>query len=695
VISTGTERTRVELSRKSLIGKARERPDLVREVIARARREGIRATRQAVESKLTEEAPVGYSSAGRIIEVGEHVRRLNVGDAVACAGGGHANHAEIISVPSNLCARVPEGVPLEVAALSTIASIALHGIRLAAVELGDRVAVIGCGLVGQIALRLLRSAGAWTVAVDLDRHRVHDAVHGGADHGFAVGDRTLEELVAETGGTGVDSVLVTAASSNPDPLITAARIARDRGIVVLVGAVPIELPREPLYDKELSLRVSRSYGPGRYDAEYEERGLDYPIGYVRWTEQRNMEAILDLQARGLLRLEDLIDEIVPVADAARAYERLVGNGCPPLRGAIALSYSDGNAARSGAESAPETVPLRLEERPGKDLRKAALASAPQVGLIGPGGFASRTIIPALQAAGATLNVVGGGSGPSAASAARSHTFKRAADTEDEVVFDGSVDTVVVCTRHGSHAQLTARALRAGKHVFTEKPLALTLEELQEVLEAEAASPGILAVGFNRRFSPLMAQMRHFVESSAPVTMTYRVSAGALPADHWVHDPVQGGGRLLGEGCHFVDALAFLAAAPVVRVYATGYGNPLAPLQAHDNVLVTLTFATGSVGSIVYAADGSSKVAKERCEVFCDRRTAILDDFVRLDLYTSDRHEQKTLRSQDKGHRAEIDAFIRGTQTGQPPVPATEIANVSLATLAAVESLRTGKPVRLD
>jgi polar amino acid transport system substrate-binding protein len=690
VISSGTERSRVELAQKSLLGKARDRPDLVREVIARARREGVRATYGVVRRRLAEETPVGYSSAGVVIEVGEAVRGFRPGDRVSCAGGGHANHAEIVSVPANLCAKVPDIVPLELAALTTLGAIALHAVRLADVRVGDRGAVVGCGLVGQLACRLLQAAGAEVFALDVDPARVETALAGGAHHAFAVTESVERQVIAAAHGVGVDVVVVTAAARASDPLVLAAAIARDRGAVVLVGDVPIELPRAPLYDKELSFRVSRSYGPGRNDPDYEERGLDYPIGFVRWTEQRNMRAVLELLARGELRVRDLVEEIVPVDQAVEAYGRLTGAAEQRPRGALVLAYGD--AALEDGDFEPVTVGSDAAAKPAS---KRASSPPIRVALIGPGQFAARTLVPALVAAGARLELVCGGSGPSAEAAMRSLGFARVGESEETAFDDPAVDAVVVATRHGSHATLTARALAAGKHVFCEKPLALTLEELDLVLQAAAEAPGILAVGFNRRHSPTLRDLRRFVQpDSGPIVASYRVSAGAIPPEHWVHDLSQGGGRTLGEVCHFLDSLAFVAGCAIDSVYAAGYSAPDAPIQASDNLVVTLAFANGSVGTVTYAADGSPRLAKERLEVFSGERTAVLDDYRSLELLTQNHRERRRRRAQDKGHSREMEVFLEGIARGRQPVALDELANVSTATLAIVESLRTGRPVRI-
>jgi predicted dehydrogenase len=687
-ISSGTERARVALSKKSLLAKARERPDLARQVIERARTDGIRTTQQAVRRKLGEAVAIGYSSAGEVVEVGHAVSGFDVGDAVACAGVGHANHAEIVSVPINLCAKVPAGVPLETASLTAVASIALHAIRLADVRIGERVAVVGCGLVGQIAVRLLVAAGAEVVALDVDAARAERARAGGAEASFVVGEDVVGRVRTATDGRGFDAVLVTAAASSPDPLVTAADLARDRGTLVLVGDVPVELPRSLLYEKELAFRVSRSYGPGRYDRAYEERGLDYPIGYVRWTEKRNMEAVLALQADDRIDLQDLVEEIVPVEDAAGAYERLAGPAGGRPQGALLLAYG-------GAAPARDELTLAVPDSGRRPVASSASPAPVRIGLIGPGNFASSVLLPAFVRAGAGLELVGGGSGPSAEATQREFNFARVARSPADLVGDERVDAVVIATRHTAHAELTIQALEAGKHVFCEKPLALTPDELESVLAAAATARGILAVGFNRRFSPLLRELREFLaEPQGRIAAAYRVSAGRLEEDHWTHDLDEGGGRILGEACHFVDSLRFLAGADVTVVHATGYGAPERPVQARDNVAVDLTFADGSIGSVLYVADGSPALPKERLEGYTSNRSGILNDYRSLELFGPARKRRVRSRRREKGHAQEVDAFLRAVESGEPPVALDEVANVSLATLAVVESLRTGRPVRL-
>jgi predicted dehydrogenase/threonine dehydrogenase-like Zn-dependent dehydrogenase len=685
-VSSGTERSAAEDASVSLGRRALTRPDLVRQVAGQAVRQGVGPTRAAVRRRLDRGSAIGYSSAGRIIAVGTAVRGLAPGDVVACAGVGHANHAEVVAVPRNLCARVPDGVPLPAAALTTIAAVAMHGIRLADVRIGDRCAVIGCGLVGQITCRLLRAAGAEVFALDIDAGR---AAAAGADHAFGAGQEAAPRVLA-VADPGVDRVLVTAASASNGPLLLAGAIARDRANVVVVGDVPVDIPRSLMFGKELSVRVSRSYGPGRYDADFERHGIDYPIGYVRWTQQRNMECILELQARGLVDLAELVDSVVDVDDAPTAYERLSGPADARPRRAVVIAYpGDGPpaAASNGSREPSTRTTTRAAATPvaGEQVR---------VGLLGPGSFATSVIIPALAGAGARLEIVGGGSGPSAAQAAREFGFARVAAGEQALLDDPDVDAVFVCTRHGTHAALATRALRASKHIFCEKPLALREDELEQLLEVARRTPRILAVGFNRRFSPLAVRLRRFLGSGAgPISVTYRVSAGALPPSHWVHDLRDGGGRILGEVCHFVDTLAFLAGSPIVEVHAEGFSRIGAPSAAQDNVAVVLRHADGSVGTIVYVAGSAPGVGKERIEAFGSSGAGILDDYRLLELHT-ETTERVGGRRQQKGHDEEIAAFLDGLRSGTAPVPLDEIANVARATFGIVESLCTGAPTTI-
>ena len=635
LLSAGTERTKVETARKSLVGKARARPDQVRQVVEKARRDGLSETIQAVRSRLDEPAALGYSAAGVVVAVGERVSDLQPGDRVACGGGDHAVHAEIDRVPANLCVSVPEGLDFAQAAFATVGSIALHGVRQADVRLGERVAVIGLGLVGQLAAQILRAAGCTVVGIDLSPELVELARRLGAHEAFVRGE------VRERGDC--DSVVITAATGSSDPVELAAALCRDRGRVVVVGDVGMDVPRAAYYDKELELRVSRSYGPGRYDREYEERGLDYPIGYVRWTERRNMSAFLDLVASKQVDVESLITELVPVEQAAEAYERLVGAERSPL--GIVLEYAP------GPELAPPPQLPPVSSRP----------SPAVAGVIGAGGFATRILIPGLQRAGFQLRSVASSSGLSARAVA--DRTGAAAVQPAEVLADPEIGLVAIATRHDSHAELAAKALRAGKAVFVEKPPALTIEQLEDVRAARTESGGLLAIGFNRRFAPLAAELREHLRTE-PFELVYRVNPGPLPEDHWLDDPEEGGGRLLGEGCHFVDFICWFAGSLPERVSASMLPEPGRPLAAARGFTVLLDFGPRGRATIVYVADGAASLGKEYVEAHAGGRSATLHDFRSLELHGAGRTRRRS--GGDKGHDAQFTALRRSVAEGGAP-----------------------------
>jgi predicted dehydrogenase/threonine dehydrogenase-like Zn-dependent dehydrogenase len=675
LISAGTERSKLELGSKSLLGKARARPDLVRKVVDKARVEGVRSALSTARERLDMLTPLGYSSAGVVLVVGPGVDGLAPGDRVACAGGGWANHAEVITVPRNLLAQVPEGVALSDAAYATVGAIALHGVRQADSRLGEHVGVIGLGLVGQLAVRLLTAAGAVPVGIDLDSVAVELARRSGA-LAFRRDDARLEQsLLTATRGLGLDAVVICAATASPDPVALAARLARDRGRLVIVGDVPVEAERALLYEKELDLRLSRSYGPGRYDRDYEEHGRDLPIGYVRWTEQRNLQAFVDLLASGRLDLTGLTTHSYPIEQAEEAYDAL-SRGADERSFGVLLEYE--------YEAPLEATPFR------RAMRRSS--GSVRIGLIGAGAFARGTLLPALREEKVELAAVATEGGLSAADVADRFSFERTAASADEILSDDSVDAVVIATRHASHAALVAQALRAGKAVFVEKPLALGTEELNEIEEALPLG-GPLMVGYNRRFAPLTERLLQELGGIGQLALLIRVNAGPLAADHWLHDPELGGGRLLGEGCHFVDLLAHVAQARITSVHAVA--SPIAdrPLECSDNFVASLSFADGSVGTLTYSGGGDSRLPKERLEAFGGGVAAVLDDFRRLELFRGGKRTLVKSR-QDKGHRAEIAAFVAAVR-GSAEAPAPEgYLTSTRATLALAESLRTGLPVQL-
>ncbi len=686
LISAGTERATVLTARQGLIGRAISRPDLVRQVVEHLKRQGLKAAIQKVRTRLNTPKPMGYSSAGVVMGVGEGVTEFQPGDRVACGGTGYANHAEIVFVPKNLAARVPAGVSDEAAAFATVGAIALHGCRQAGLAIGESVAVIGLGLVGQLTVQLLKAMGCRVVGLDLDDAMVKLAIESGADLGLVVPDRghRLEAEVGRfTAGRGVDAVIIAASSDRNDPIETATVIARDRGRLVIVGAVRMDLPRKPCYEKELEIRFARSYGPGRYDPAYEERGEDYPYGYVRWTEQRNMEEFLCLVADGKVYPSRLITDRFPLTEAARAYDRLVEPG-PPRPVGVLLTYPSTQA--SVVESPLATVVCISAPAP-------AHRAADEVGLgvIGAGHFAQDVLLPIIvRQPHVRLVGVCTRTGLTATRVAQQFRFEYATADPDEIFRDERVHAVCIVTRHDQHASLAARGLRAGKAVFVEKPLALTPDELRETMRVLEETSGRLAVGFNRRFSSHTDRVRAFFGSShGPMAMTYRVNAGPLPPSHWLLDAREGGGRVIGEVCHFVDFLQCVAAAVPTEVYATAAG------RQDETVQITIRFADGSVGTVSYVASGDAAFPKERIELFADGGVAVIDDFKACTLSRGGRTRRFSALAQDKGHRRELEAFLGAVRRGDPmPIPSRELAVTTDCTFKAVESLRTGAPIAL-
>jgi predicted dehydrogenase/threonine dehydrogenase-like Zn-dependent dehydrogenase len=705
LVSAGTERASAEFASKGLLAKAKARPDLVRDVMAKMRRDGLASTLQTVRSRLDQPQSVGYSSAGVVVGVGDGIVDISVGDRVACAGAGYAVHAEFACVPRMLVAKIPEQIPeageassqvshevsYEEAAFGTVGAICLHGIRTAEVTLGDTVAVIGLGLLGQITVQLLKAAGCRVFGMDLLPHRAALAIRSGAE-ATRTGVREFRDLCFQkTGGAGVDSVLIAAETPNSEPVNLAAELVRDRAIVVAVGTVGMELQRKLYYEKELDFRISRSYGPGRYDAAYEQRGRDYPIGHVRWTETRNLAAFLQFIADGKLNLPALITHRFPMEQAARAYDLITGNMRELFLGVL-ITYA-------GAESGP-TANL-LEKIPVAAV--APSTGSIGIGVLGAGSFAQNTLLPALKAIpGISFIGVCNATGPRSRNAAEKFGFSYCSNSEIELLQDPKIKAVLISTRHHLHARQALAALRAGKAVFCEKPLCLNEDELADLVRVSSRAAGaegsapFLMVGFNRRFAPMAVAMKRFLsEIHEPLAMHYRVNAGYIAADHWVNDPEQGGGRILGEVCHFVDFLCFLAGACPIEVQAQTVGNP--GQYSMDNVVASLKFANGTLGMISYLANGDKSTSKERVEVFGGSSVAILEDFRQLELVRNGRKQITRARwRQDKGHKAEMQAFVDALRGKKPPpVPFEQVVGSTLATLRLQNSCQTGQPLTVE
>jgi predicted dehydrogenase/threonine dehydrogenase-like Zn-dependent dehydrogenase len=686
LVSAGTERASSEFAQKNLLQKARMRPDLVRDVLSKISRDGLVATVAAVRSRLDQPSSLGYSSAGTVIAVGEGVTDIQSGDRVACAGVGYATHAEFACVPHLLVARIPsEAVTFDEAAFTTVGSVAIHGVRIADVRLGDVVAVIGLGLLGQLTVQVLKAAGCCVLGMDISPERSELASRLGADAVCSSRSAFHDLCLRHSSGRGADAVLIAAQTSSNDPVNLAAEVARDRAVITAVGAVGMDIPRRAFYGKELDFRISRSSGPGRYDSLYEQKGIDYPVGYVRWTETRNMEAFLKLLADRKLQLTPLVTHRFPIECAQSAYDLIMGETGERFLG-ILFTYPQ-NAQEN------YRVELRAVAQPAAGRKKVS------IGVLGAGSFATSTLLPAATRIGGVDPVnICSANGAHARHAAYKFGFRVYATDEREVFDCPEINTVVIATRHHLHAAQVIAAIRSGKHVFCEKPLCLNAEELSEISATRESHPNsrLLMVGFNRRFAPLAIRMRNFVkEAREPLALNYRVNAGRLPTDHWLNDPEQGGGRIVGEVCHFVDFLCFLTGASPVEVQTTGLPN--SGSYSNDNVVCLLRFADGSQGTVTYLANGDKAYSKERIEVFGGGSVAVLEDFRRLELVRQGK--KRTFRSRwggDKGHRGEWDAFVKAVQTGgEEPIPFPEVNRTMLTTFALEESRCLGRSVAVE
>ena len=677
LVSAGTERMVVEFAEKSLVGKARSRPDLVKQVIDKARREGVVNTAQAAFNRLDQPMALGYSSAGTIVALGHGMEGFKIGQRVACAGGGYAVHAEYNVVPRNLLTPLPDPVDFESAAFTTLGAIALHGFRLAELQIGESVAVIGMGLLGLLTAQIATAAGCQVLGIDVDPARITLASSMGLK--AVRREEAVETSAAFTSNRGFDAILICADTSSNDPVELAGVIARDRARVVATGAVGLSFPRKIYYEKEISFINSRSYGPGRYDLNYEEQGEDYPLGYVRWTEGRNFEAVVDLMAKGQLQVKPLITHRFDIRDGTQAYEVITGKKEEPFLGVL-LTYPDGEWK---VESRTTHFPL---SRPSK-------TASVKLGVIGAGLFANSVLLPSIKKAG-DIELIGIASsgGLHAQHAGKKYGFQYATSDDDEIINDPNLNMVAILTRHNTHAELVVKALKAGKHVFVEKPLAINSEQLSAISQ-QLKTDGcpLMAVGFNRRFAPLARSLASFfLHRNAPMYVHYRVNAGPIPLNHWTQDPEIGGGRIIGEGCHFVDFITYLVGAAPVSVAA--HSLPDSGKYREDNVSMTFTFPDGSMGVVDYLANGDKSFPKERVEAFCGGQVAVLDDFVSL-LTVKDGKKKETKGAQNKGWVEEWKVFAGSIREGgEPPISYEQLIGVTKVTFAAVESLRTGNKV---
>lgn len=670
LVSAGTEKMLVEFGRASLFNKARKQPEKVQQVLQKIKTDGLLTTIDAVRSKLAEPIPLGYSCVGEVVRVGANVTEFNPGDMVLCAGP----HSEVVRVSKNLCVKVPENVNPEAAAFTVVGSIALQGMRLMQPELGESVAVIGLGLIGQIAVQLLAANGCRVIGIDIDPVKVEMAKRYGAVGCLARSEESyLESVNAFSKGRGVDGVLLTASAKNNEPLVNAAKMCRTRGRIVLVGVVPIDVPRALFYEKELSFTVSSSYGPGRYDDDYESKGFDYPLGYVRWTAQRNFEAVLDMMSASRLDTLGLVTERIPFAEAPDAYSRLLEG--QSLGVIFEYEKYDGKLERV------------IENRNHAAEQKGCVA-----GFAGVGNFAKMVLMPALARTEAKLHTVASTGGLDGAKAAESFGFDFSASEYESILENPDINTVFIATRSDSHAGLVCEALKIDKNVFVEKPLALSLDEISEIERVYENSKGILMVGFNRRFSPFSEKMRDVMSSrKEPVNIIMTINAGQLPENHWVFDPLVGGGRIIQEGCHFIDLARFLVGAPIdgVQMFTTkGHTH-----TDHDKGMINLRFKDGSAATVHYLGNGSKSFPKERIEAFYEGKVLVLDNFKSLKGFGV--NASKSAMKQDKGHTCEVELFVKAVEDGtSSPISFEQIIEVSKATCLAMQSFESGLYLKL-
>ena len=670
LVSVGTERMLIDFGKANWIEKARSQPDKVRMVLDKVKTDGLQPTIEAVRSKLDQPLPLGYCNVGTVIDDGDS--QFEQGQRVVSNG----NHAEVVRVPKNLVAAIPDGVDDESASFTVLAAIALQGIRLVKPTMGETVVVTGLGLIGLLAVQMLKANGCRVLGIDFDSSKCELAKQFGAEVvDLSKGEDALQAAESFSRGQGVDAVLVTASSKSNDIMHQAATMCRKRGRIVLVGVVGLELSRADFYEKELTFQVSCSYGPGRYDDDYEQKGNDYPLPFVRWTEQRNFEAVLDLMASGALNVKPLVSHQFSIDDAIEAYKKLEDKSSL----GIVLDYGD----KDSQELRKQAIELPLVSSTNKP-------SKGNVAFVGAGNYASRVLIPAFKEAEASLTAIVTSGGVSAVHHGKKNGFQKAS-TDIEHAFSDDIDTVVVATQHNLHAQQTIQAIKAGKHVFVEKPLALTLDEIEQIeiaLASQAEQP-LLMVGYNRRFAPHVQKAKQLLENKKlPKTFNFVMNAGAIPSDHWTQDPNVGGGRIIGEACHYIDLMRYLAGSKIVSFNAIKIGDVDGVDIAEDKAIITLTFEDGSIGSIHYFANGGKAFPKERMEVFCDDAVLQIDNFRKLTGYGWAGFNKMKAWNQDKGQKQCAKAFMDAVRSGEKcPIPLEEILEVSKVSVKIAESLR--------
>lgn len=674
IISAGTEGRTVKDARSSYIGKAKSRKKELKQVIESIKANGPLKTYNIVMNKLEAPSPLGYSCAGEVIALGKGVDDLKISDLVACSGLS-ANHAEVVSVYRNLCVKVPNNIDLRHAAFTTIASIAIQGIRQADLRFGESCVVIGLGLVGLLTIQILNAGGIESIGIDIKEGQVDLARQNGADLALNRNQNNIEKIINDfIGEYGADAAIITASSNSSDPVNLAGSLCRKKGKVIIVGRVPTGFERENYYNKELDLRMSTSYGPGRYDANYEEKGIDYPIGYVRWTENRNMKSYIDLLKHDKLNIDNLITHTFDLEKAHKAYGMILEKS--DRFGGILIRYDTDKDLK-------KSVYLKTKEYESSDVN---------IGLIGAGSFAQNTLLPKMKGICNMIGIVTA-SGNNARHIAEKYKLNYCTNEVNDLFNDDNINTIFILTRHNQHAQLVQKALEHQKNVFVEKPLAMNMIELEKVKKVydKVSSGTRLMVGYNRRFSPFVRTVKEMFLDEQPKAINFRVNSGTLPSSHWIHDSEIGGGRIIGEVCHFIDLAIYIAGGKITQVY----GNTMSSSKdLKDTVVINLSFDNGSIASISYFSNGNKKLPKEYLEIFCDGQAIIIDNFKTIKIY--DKHLSKSkLSSQDKGHKYELIKFFESIRKGLPsPIPFEDLYLSTLATFKVLDSIKLNRVIQI-
>ena len=679
LISSGTEKGTVKVAKASLIGKAKQRPDLVAQVLQNIKKEGLSATINKVRTKLDSLKALGYSTSGIVLASLDTNQNFQTGDRVACAGQDFASHAEIVAIPQNLTVKIPDNVSFEEAAFTTLGAIALQGVRQAGPRLGEKVCVIGLGLLGQLTGQLLKANGCDVFGIDLSENLITLANEISATKALNRNDPNLLSACDNfTNGHGFDCVIITAAAPSNDPIVLATELCRKKGKIIVVGSVKMDVPRDPyFYRKELDLRISCSYGPGRYDVNYEEAGHDYPFAYVRWTEQRNMEAFLNMVSKGLINVKPLITHTFGIENAEEAYEIVLGKNPQPHIG-ILLKYEE--------NSEKKITFKQIKNQPLKKLN---------VGFIGAGSFAQNYLIPNVKSFGASLDTVVTSKGITSKNVGDKFGFNFCSADLKDVIEKKAINTVFIATPHSSHADLVVQSLNAQKNVFVEKPLAISEEELLKVIDAKSSNNFPLMVGFNRRFASVCAEIKkEFENSGEPFVINIRVNAGFIPKDHWTQIPHIGAGRVVGEMCHFIDLMQFFSASEPITVYADCISTTNNKIKVDDNIAVIVKFKDGSVGNLTYVSNGDKSLPKEHIEIFSAGKAAVINDFHNANIYAD--NKTRTIKSEGKGHQQEVRAFLKALGDGEvPPISFRSICLTTKTTFKIIDSLATGLPQKVE